>query len=74
MRWKWVWVGWDSFADDSLSCDGEQSLVCMNGGVCVDFGKIGRFRFRGGVQGHQSCICSFGFYGPHCEYVESQDY
>ena len=49
----------------SLQCDQLGSKICLNGGVCADWGAMIN------VQGfYETCICQHGFYGPHCEYID----
>ena len=50
---------------NELVCDRFESKICMNGGTCVDWSKM--FNIYGD---NEVCICKFGFYGPHCEYVD----
>ena len=47
-----------------LECDsGASSMICLNGGMCVDFGKILNTNY-------QECHCKYGFYGPNCDFQE----
>ena len=45
----------------AFECDSETSLICRNGGVCIDFSKLTNTVY-------QKCICEDGFYGPYCGY------
>ena len=51
----------------ALECDKLESKICMNNGVCVDWARM--FNVYGE---HESCVCQYGFYGPHCEYADER--
>ena len=51
--------------DSQLKCDGLDSRVCLNGGVCADWSKLSGFYVN-----HEACVCANGFYGPNCEYSD----
>ena len=57
---------------DQLICNSEDSLICMNGGICIDLRSLyGITRNRVNAQ---ACVCEKSFYGPHCEYEDRRSY
>lgn len=55
--------------DSRLECDGMNSPVCMNGGVCADWSKLSSFHVN-----FEACVCAKSFYGPHCEYSDERQF
>ena len=50
-----------------LQCAGAGGPICMNGGICVDWGNL----LMDGYTSQKNCICASGFYGPRCGYRDN---
>ena len=52
----------------ALECNTDAAPICLNGGICFDWSKIGGVSIRNDVN-LMGCYCQQRFYGPHCEFA-----
>ena len=51
----------------NIECNELNNRICLNGGICADFSIL-----LGSYEVNPTCVCSRGFYGPSCEYVDER--